>query len=499
MRMRAVLRLPPRRLGIRLRSAIAAALVVAVAAVLAGALLLGTARGLLLDSVATTATDRANQVAAALRSGDEAALTAAMTPAEPGRTMVQVLDASGRVVRASPAFTADRPSSVSGADRGPSVSGGDRGPSAADRPPAVFVADRPLSALRPEVGRTAWESRRLRGGRHGQFRVLAAAVQTPAGVRTVLVAESMETVDEATRAIVVALLAGMPLLALVVGVATFVFVGRTLRPVEAMTHRAATITATNLHARLPVPGSGDEIAALAATMNTMLDRIEVASAAQRRFVADASHELRSPLATIHANADLLRAADLEESAGRSVTRIHRESTRLARLVDDLLLLARVDDAALRPRRAEVDLDDLIYAARERVAVERPGLRLDGGVVPVRVIGDADQLHRALRNLVDNAMRHARDRITITLGRSGDQAEIIVGNDGPDIAPPDRERIFDRFVRLDDSRARQDGGTGLGLSIAREIATLHDGALTVDDLAEGAAFRLRLPAADPGAG
>ncbi|WP_433796835.1 sensor histidine kinase [Actinoplanes sp. CA-252034] len=462
MRMRAVLRLLPRRLGIRLRSAIAAGLVVAVAAVLAGAVLLVTARGILLDGVTTTATDRVNQVVAALRAGNAAALTAAMTPAEPGRTLVQVLDETGRVVRASPAF----------------------------------AADRPLSGLRPAPGRTVWDDRRPRAGRHAQFRVLAAGVQTPSGVQTVLVAQSMETVDEAGRAIVGALLAGMPLLALVVGVATFFFVGRTLRPVQAMTGRAATITATNLHARLPVPDSGDEIAALAATMNTMLDRIEVASAAQRRFVADASHELRSPLATIHANADLLRAAGLEESAARSVTRIHRESTRLARLVEDLLLLARVDDAALRPRRAEVDLDDLVYAARERVAVERSGLRVDGEVVPVRVIGDADQLHRALRNLVDNAMRHARGRVTIALGRSGTQAEIVVGNDGSAIAEPDRERIFDRFVRLDDSRSRQDGGTGLGLSIAREIATLHDGALTVDDRPDGAAFRLRLPTGRP---
>ncbi|MFC4068685.1 sensor histidine kinase [Actinoplanes subglobosus] len=457
-------RLLPRRLGIRLRSAIAAGLVVAVATVLAGAVLLVTARGILLDNVTTAATDRVDQVAAALRTGNQAALDAALSPAEPGRTLVQVVDSAGRVVRSSP---------------GP-------GP------------DRPLSASRPEPGRVAGETGRMRMGRHGPFRVLAAGVETPSGRQTVLVAQSLETVNEATGAIVAALLAGMPLLALVVGVATFVFVGRTLRPVEAMTGRAATITATNLDARLPVPDSDDEIAALASTMNTMLDRIEVASAAQRRFVADASHELRSPLATIHANADLLRAAVLEESAERSVTRIHRESTRLARLVEDLLLLARADDGALRLRRAEVDLDDLVFAARERVAVERPGLRVEGDVVAVRVIGDADQLHRLLRNLVDNAMRHARDRITITLGRAGEQAEIVVGNDGPGIAAPDREKIFDRFVRLDDSRSRQDGGTGLGLSIAREIAVRHDGTLTVDDLTDGAAFRLRLPAGTTGA-
>jgi signal transduction histidine kinase len=457
MRWRAVL---PRVPGIRLRSALAAAAVVAVAAVLAGAVLLITARGILLDNATRTAADRVNQVVAALRAGSPAALTAALSTAEPGRTVVQVIDPSGRVVAASPGA----------------------------------AGERPMSESRPSPGRAARETARLRMGRYSSFRVLTAGVETPDGRYTVVVAQSLETLEEATRAIVAALLLGMPVLAVVVGMATFVFVGRTLRPVEAMTRRAATITATNLDARLPVPDSGDEIAALAATMNTMLDRIEAASAVQRRFVADASHELRSPLATIHANADLLTAAHLDESAERSVTRIHRESIRLARLVDDLLLLARVDDAALRTRRDEVDLDDLVYAARDRVAEERPAWRLDGDVVPVRVLGDADQLHRVLRNLVDNAMRHARSRITISLGTSGGRAEIVVGNDGPGIGPADRDKIFDRFVRLDDSRSRQDGGTGLGLSIARDIAVLHGGTLTVGDVPGGVAFRLTLPSA-----
>ncbi|MEU4623588.1 ATP-binding protein [Actinoplanes sp. NPDC023801] len=455
MRLRAVL---PRAPGIRLRSALAAGAVVAVAAVLAGGVLLVIARGILLDNATRTAADRVSQVVAALRSGSPAALTAALNPGDPGRTVVQVVDRAGRVVAASPGA----------------------------------AGERPMSTSRPPPGRPARDPARLRMGRDSSFRVLAAGVETPGGRYTVLVAQSLDTLDEATRAIVAALLLGMPVLAVVVGVATFVFVGRTLRPVEAMTRRAATITATNLDARLPVPGSGDEIAALAATMNTMLDRIEAASAVQRRFVADASHELRSPLATIHANADLLSAARLDEPAGRSVTRIHRESTRLARLVDDLLLLARVDDAALRPRRAEVDLDDLVYAERDRVAEEHPELRVDGEVVPVRVIGDADQLHRVLRNLTDNAMRHARSRITISLGMSGGRAVIVVSNDGPAIGPEDREKIFDRFVRLDDSRARQEGGTGLGLSIAREIALLHDGTLTLDELPDQVAFRLALP-------
>jgi signal transduction histidine kinase len=228
-------------------------------------------------------------------------------------------------------------------------------------------------------------------------------------------------------------------------------------------------------------------------MNTMLERIAAASAAQRRLVADASHELRSPLATIHANADLLDAARLPEASARSVARIHTESTRMGKLVDDLLLLARVDDHALRLRREDVDLDDLVYAERERIAVEHPALTVEGGIEPVRVTGDPEQLHRALRNLVDNAVRHARRCVTISVAARDGEGQILVGNDGPPIADEDRGRIFDRFVRLDDSRSRKDGGAGLGLPIARDIVQAHAGTIAVEDRPDGAAFRIRLPA------
>jgi signal transduction histidine kinase len=442
-----------------MRSALAAGLVVAVVSVLAGGVLLVTARGILIDNVNTAATDRAAQVAAALADGNTAGLAAALRPSARDRAVVQVLDAAGRVVAASDAI-------------------------------AGFPA---MSPLRPKAGDRVHEKRRLEVARaEPSFRVVAQGVKTPAGLRIVLVAVSLDTVDDGTEAIIAALVIGLPLLAVLVGAATFLFVGRSLRPVEAMRRQAATITSTNLHARLPVPAAEDEVAALASTMNTMLDRIEAASAAQRRFVADASHELRSPLATIHANVDLLDAAPLPEPSARSVARIHRESTRMARLVDDLLLLARVDDHALRLRHEDVDLDDLVYAERDRVAVEHPKLRLEGTVEPVRITGDPDQLHRVLRNLVDNAVRHARDTITVSLTADGAEAQVVVGNDGPAIAVGDRERIFDRFVRLDDSRSRLDGGAGLGLPIARDIVAAHGGTIGVDERDDGAALRIRLP-------
>jgi signal transduction histidine kinase len=451
-----------RRAGVRLRSALAAALVVAVVSILAGIVLLVTARGILIGNATTAARDRAAQVVAALTGGGSADLTALLRPTAREHTVVQVLDATGTVLDASP----------------------------------DLAGQPPMSPLRPHAGAQAGEQRRLDFAPEDPFRIVAEGVRTSAGERTVLVGESLDAVDDGTEAIVAALVIGLPVLAVLVGAATFLFVGRSLRPVEAMRRQAALITSRNLHARLPVPAADDEIAALAATMNTMLDRIEAASAAQRCFVADASHELRSPLATIQANADLLSAyllTDLPgDGAGRSVARIRSESVRMAGLVEDLLLLARYDDSRAARCRTDVDLDDLAYAERERLALEHPGLTIEAEIVPVRVEGDPDALQRALRNLGDNAARHAATRVTVAVRPDGGHGELVVTNDGPPIAPADRERIFDRFVRLDDSRSRTGGGTGLGLPIARDIVAAHGGTVTVDDRAEGAAMRIRLP-------
>ncbi len=429
-----------------MRSALAAALVVAVVSVLAGMVLLVTARSILIGNADAAARDRASQVAAALASGAD--LTALLRPSARERTVVQVLEASGAVLETSPALAGQ---------------------------PA-------MSPLRPRAGVQELEEHRVGGE---PFRIAVQGVATRAGERIVLVGESRDSADDATEAMLAALVIGLPVLAVLVGAATFLFVGRSLRPVEAMRRQADSITSRNLHARLPVPPGEDEIAALAETMNTMLDRIESASAAQRRFVADASHELRSPLATIRANADLLG------DAGPPGERIATESVRMSRLVEDLLLLARYDDSRAVPRR-DVDLDDLAYAERERLALEHPGLTIVAEIVPVRVTGDPDALQRALRNLGDNAARYAATRVTITVRADGDHGELVVGNDGPPIEPADRDRVFDRFVRLDSSRSRAGGGTGLGLSIARDIVAAHGGTIAVDDLADGAALRIRVP-------
>jgi signal transduction histidine kinase len=339
---------------------------------------------------------------------------------------------------------------------------------------AAITGAQPISPLRPKSGQTQREQRRIEVGHDDYFRVTAVGAGTPGGQRTVLVAQSLDEINDGTEAAVGALVIGLPVLILIVGAATFHFVGRTLRPVDAMRRQAATITGSSLHNRLPVPAARDEIAALAETMNTMLDRIEAATAAQRRFVADASHELRSPLATVHAGLDLLEAAELPPAAAAHVTRMHRESERMTRLVGDLLLLARVDESGLSLRREDVDLDDLVYTERDRLAAERPDLRVTAGVTPIRVHGDPPKLHRALRNLVDNAAKHAKNTVDIDLAQRPDAVELTVADDGAGIPPADRERVFDRFVRLGDDRSRQRGGTGLGLPIARDIVTAHGG-------------------------
>ncbi|MFI5909831.1 sensor histidine kinase [Dactylosporangium sp. NPDC051541] len=447
------------RLGVRMRSALAASAVVAVASVFTGIAFVVAARVILTRNVDQDTGDRAAQVAGAL--DDDAALAAMMRPSLRDRTVVQVLDAGGHVLRAS----------------------------------ALITGAQPISPLRPDPGQRRLEQRELPVSKDVTFRITALGVATAAGPRIVLVGQSIDEIDEGTEAAVGALAVGLPLLTVIVGVATFLFVGRSLRPVDAMRRQAETITGRNLHTRLPVPPTADEIAALAVTMNTMLDRIEAATEAQRRFVADASHELRSPLSTVVAGLDLV-------GDGPHVTRMRRESERMARLIADLLLLARVDENGLQLRRSDVDLDDLVYLERERLALERPGLRVTTWASPVRVSGDPHHLQRVLRNLVDNAARYAAGAVVLTTALNAGCGEVTVADDGPGVPVAQRDRIFDRFVRLDDDRSRSGGGTGLGLAIARDIVIAHGGTLTVEESPTGGALlRLRLPleSSDPGPG
>lgn len=309
--------------------------------------------------------------------------------------------------------------------------------------------------------------------------------------QTLVLAVSMED-DAETLATVATLLAiALPLLLLLVAVTTWSVVGRALRPVELIREEVDGITAERLHQRVPVPETADEIAALATTMNGMLDRLDAAATAQRRFVSDASHELRSPLATIRQHAELAQAHPDVTSIGELAEVVSEEGLRLQGIVESLLLLARLDEGASTHDEA-VDLDDIALGEVRRLRAA--GIDVDGsGIHAARVHGDPRLLGQLVRNLADNAVRHSRGRVAIGVTPSDGYVFVTIEDDGTGVPTEERERIFERFVRLDEARSRDAGGSGLGLAIARGIAASGHGTLTVDDSRWGGArFVLTLP-------
>lgn len=300
--------------------------------------------------------------------------------------------------------------------------------------------------------------------------------------------------DESTLGTVALLLAiAVPAVIALVAALTWWVVGRALRPVAEIRAEVDDITADRLDRRVPVPGSADEIAALAQTMNRMLDRLDSAATAQRRFISDASHELRSPLATIRQHAEVAQAHPEATSLHDLADVVHDEGLRMQDLVDALLLLTRLDEHAPLPR-TQVDLDDL--ALDEVRRLRAAGTTVDAsGVRAGRVNGDARLLARLVRNLADNAARHTRTIVAVSVAEAAGRVVLTVEDDGAGIPPEERGRVFERFVRLDEGRARDAGGSGLGLAIVRAIATEAGGEVHVDDSALGGArFTVTLPSA-----
>jgi len=334
---------------------------------------------------------------------------------------------------------------------------------------------------------------------------LSATEDTDAG--TLTVARSMEHVDDTVSAMTVLLVVAVPLMVVLVGLVVWVVTGRALRPVERLRRQVDRIEASDLSRR--VDAGDDELGALAATMNRMLSRLEQSQAVQRRFVSDASHELRSPLATMRQYAELAVAHPETVSTGELGEVVIAEGERMQDLVEGLLLLARLDEGQ-RPPTAPVDLDDLVLreADRLRRTGGHPGERSTAvevdtsGVGPGRVEGNDRLLARVVRNLVDNASRHAEGRITLRVRSEsterGQRVQFTVADDGAGVPSEDRERIFDRFTRLDEGRARDVGGSGLGLAIVCDVVEAHGGTVSVaagDGKGEftGAVFTVDLPA------
>lgn len=310
---------------------------------------------------------------------------------------------------------------------------------------------------------------------------------------TLLLGVSIEDDTETLGTVATLLVIAVPLVIALVGITTWLVVGRALRPVTRIRQEVDGITAERLHQRVPVPDSGDEIADLATTMNGMLDRLDTSAQAQRRFVSDASHELRSPLATIRQHAELAQSHPEVTSVSELAGIVHEEGLRLQGLVDALLLLTRLDEGSGRMLEP-VDLDDLAFA--EATRLRQAGHDVDGsGIGAARVMGDPRLLGQLVRNLADNAARHATAKIALTVTQHDGRAVLCVEDDGAGIAPADRERVFERFVRLDEARAREAGGSGLGLAIAHGIATSSSGTISIDESRWGGArFVVVLPSA-----
>jgi signal transduction histidine kinase len=343
-------------------------------------------------------------------------------------------------------------------------------------------ADRVTPALTPDQLEDVREGKRLdvvNPSNGVRYRV----VGMPAGSDTVIVLTDLSRVDDSVRVLTRAALIGAPIAVLLLGLSTYFVVALTLRSVAALRHGAADITAQGLSGqRLPVPTAQDEIHRLAVTLNAMLDRIEQATARQRTFVGDAAHELRSPLASLRVQLEVAQRMGANNDWPALIDDVLIDVDRLDRLVEDLLALARLDETGGKARREPVALGALVGSITMGYDHARVPVRIDDDSENVIVQGDQDGLHRVLVNLVDNAVRYARSEVTVCVSRNGRHAQLSVADDGPGLPEYERERVFDRFYRVETSRSRDLGGTGLGLPIVRDLVRAHDG--TVELTAHG---------------
>ncbi|MCP3937650.1 MAG: HAMP domain-containing histidine kinase, partial [Actinomycetia bacterium] len=323
-------------------------------------------------------------------------------------------------------------------------------------------------------------------------RVVAVAQSLELGDGAIIdvgVSSPLQPVNDSLDTIKQALWVVVPLLVASMAAVTWLASGRALRPVDDITTRVRAISASNISERVPVPGGSDQIQRLAVTMNDTLSRLDRSQQRQRQLVADASHELRSPVAASRAQLEVALANPEDADWTVVSNTVLAEQEVLACLIDDLLALSRLDEST-HMTRDEIDLDDLVAAEAARTRRLPVKVTIDG---PVRVRANAGHVTRAVRNLIDNAAAHAIDAVELTLEVSDGVSRIIVDDDGPGVPTVDRERVFDRFTRLDEARDRQRGGSGLGLAIAREVARSHDGdVIATDGPLGGARFVLSLP-------
>ncbi|RPA57346.1 sensor histidine kinase [Gordonia oryzae] len=456
--------LPTTRWGVRVQSALIAAVVVAAALGIGGIVTLFMLHRANTDAMYRSTAWQAHQISTAISHGGPAAVDSDDLAPGAGVDVIQVLDAQGYVVTASPGAPSE-------AVRLAGYQSAESRVPADDSP--VYADDVYIPGFRGEYCATAVSTS------YAGQRYTVVALDRATGIRS----------SEWTMAAIMAI--ELPIIVAVGAAAVYVLVGRSLRPVSRIARRVDEISATRLGQRVPVPDAHDEIRELALTMNGMLSRLESNHDAQLRFVGDASHELRSPLTTVVGLLDL--ADDTRSAIDVQTVRavLLPEARRMQHIVDDLLLLARADESGMVVTRTEIDLDDIIGSEIARLRSSNL-VAVQPDMIPVRMVGDRDMITRAVRNLTDNAVRYARTRVTLSLSVDSGDAMIVVGDDGPGVPASERERIFDRFARVDADR-RHGSGAGLGLAIVREIASAHRGRVTVHDGPDGGAeFVLRLP-------
>ncbi|MFF9577012.1 ATP-binding protein [Streptomyces rubiginosohelvolus] len=478
--------------SVRARAALGATLVVAVALIGAGLAVLMVLRANLIDQADLQAEVAARDVAGQLATGtayDDVELD------DEEDHPVQVVDEEGRVVLVSKDLRAVTGTGTTGVTPVPTASAGATPSPGDDDDDGDDGQDDDGSS--PDSGEVSSDDPEFSDGTAtvdrttADYRFAAVEATTRDGVTlTVYAGAPLAAEQEAVDTVRGAMLTGLPVLLVVVAGVTWLVTRRALRPVEGIRREMAAITASeDLARRVPEPDSRDEIAALARTTNETLTVLEASVERQRRFVADASHELRSPIASLRTQLEVAEAhPELLDLPGAVA-----DTVRLQVLAADLLLLARLD-AGEKPGGGTVELGALVREEvsqrtgdRIAVAVEVP----EGGAFEVN--GSRGQLSRVVGNLLDNAQRHAEDSVAVSVAADGRGVRVEVRDDGAGVPEDERERIFERFVRLDDARSRDDGGAGLGLAIARDVAARHGGTLTVHRADEGgAAFRLWLP-------
>lgn len=352
---------------------------------------------------------------------------------------------------------------------------------------------RPLSQLSPPAGSTATVHTDVKDvGSTDDFVVAAQGFELNSQTYGVQVATPLAVEAATVRTVALFLLGGTPVLLVVVGLATWVLVGRALQPVEVIRGQVSQIDARRLAARVAVPPTKDEIAALATTMNVMLDRLEASDRVQRSFVSDASHELRSPLSTVITAAEVSAADPSGALWEQRLQTVLVESNRMRFLVDNLMTLAKADSHDLDLLEVDVDLDDVVDAEAQQLRT-RTTHQVRSTLPPVRITGDPRRLEQVVRNVLENADRHALSTIEVSLDADDTTVTLRVDNDGDPIEESMRERIFERFVRLDDSRSRDSGGSGLGLAISAEIVRAHGGTIRASETPTGwCRFEVLLP-------